>query len=1485
MSPSVGIGRHPGNKIKSLMCHQCQTSKKGRVVRCQKCKIKRFCIPCLIRWYPGMTEEAIAEACPCCRGNCNCKACLRLKRCVNNLNNSEWRNISHDDRICHAKHLLHVLLPFLKQFNREQLMEKEIEAKVQVVIIGSNKVTEGKNFSQACVTYCKTSIVDFHRSCPNCSFRLCLTCSREIRDGHFLGGGKEVIFQYIDNGRSYLHGGNAYPVFSGKGVVQRGEENNQQQERRRNSGGEVAEKGKKGRKRKQIVREGGDLDTSVGTRSKDHEKSTSEWKANKNGVICCPARKMGGCRHHRLELKCMLPEDWVSCLVKKAEDISKMLKLHVMPRTSLQWCSCFSSLGDIDLDSAKSHKPACRENSNDNYLLCPTARDIQHGNLKHFQQHWVKGEPVIVSDVLEHTSGLSWEPMVMWRAFRQITHSQHSKHLDVVAIDCLDWSEVTINIRQFFKGYLEGRFHSSLWPQLLKLKDWPSSNSFEERLPRHAAEFIDCLPFKEYMHPRFGFFNLAVKLPLTTLKPDLGPKIDIAYGVDQELGYGDSVTKLRCNMADAVIILTQVNAVTLTPKQLSKIEELRQKYLNQDQREIFDDNGSEVGQTIEKQQLSPSMEKSRPGDSGVQSSTNAVAEVSSCCEVSSLCGGGSRSMPSDGRQYFYGGFVNAKEVTEQAGEVDLYGDLNGIVYTELDKECHSAFPSEEKSNIVGDEAHRRTREGPQNRKRKRSKLFACEVDLYGDLNGIVYTELDKECHSASSSEEEGNFVGDEAYRRTRKGPQNRKRKRRKQFACEVDLYGDLNGIVYKKLDEECHSAFSSEDINIVGDEAYSRTRKGPQNRKRKRRKLPAIFQSKCEKLRKDNSEKVNRGHQITTEASERSEVKKLDQGKSGKSAEYSNARTMLDGLEHADGGSVWDVFRRQDVPKLQEYLKKHFREFRHIHCSPLQQVVHPIHDQTFYLTLEHKRKLKEEYGIEPWTFVQKLGDAVFIPAGCPHQVRNLKGSCIKVALDFVSAENVSECIRLTKEFHSLPGNHRAKEDKLEVKKIALHAIDSAVRDLEELASSKGGALEMSTRKQQSGYLEPSQTDVATVEEGLAHPNVVEEELAQPNVVEEPRGEPSVELPRSEHDVPEAVQANVDMSGGNQAIKEMMEPPQVLFEAVKVKVEPSNDIQAVGGQTELQLGEFLTEAAPIKGGRFEVPRSEVARAVPVSSSSASLVAAGIEEGITISRGEDGVIKLKDQSGSEVVFEAIQVKSEPSKGIQAVGGHTELQLGESSTEAAPIDSERSEVPQSEVGQAGSVSGSSTSSTIVGIEGITMSWGEDGVVTLKDDQSGLDVRLNPESLFAGVREEYRAKLLHIFELRPDTFMLFGKLSFLFAPMILDTFGGLLEMFERMELKKASQADFDKLLRTLGDLKRGLLRVEWIEDRVRKMAAQAKFHSLIVSELKLVDQKIDECKVQMVEYEEKKRKLILEAHEFEQYAEGVFDINGNVAQGLLDL
>lgn len=93
---------------------------------------------------------------------------------------------------------------------------------------------------------------------------------------------------------------------------------------------------------------------------------------------------------------------------------------------------------------------------------------------------------------------------------------------------------------------------------MLKLKDFPPNHSYEEALPRHYDEFISALPVREYTDPRTGIFNHGAKLPQDFIKPDLGPKAYIAYGINHDLGRGDSVTHLHCDMADAVLFQSQI---------------------------------------------------------------------------------------------------------------------------------------------------------------------------------------------------------------------------------------------------------------------------------------------------------------------------------------------------------------------------------------------------------------------------------------------------------------------------------------------------------------------------------------------------------------------------------------------------------------------------------------------------------------------------------------------------------------------------------------------------------------------------------------------------------------------------------------------------------------------------------------------------------------------------------------------------------------
>ncbi|KAJ0451628.1 putative transcription factor interactor and regulator C3H-WRC/GRF family [Helianthus annuus] len=144
-------------------------------------------------------------------------------------------------------------------------------------------------------------------------------------------------------------------------------------------------------------------------------------------------------------------------------------------------------------------------------------------------------------------------------------------------------------------------------------------------------------------------------------------------------------------------------------------------------------------------------------------------------------------------------------------------------------------------------------------------------------------------------------------------------------------------------------------------------------------------------------------------------------------------------------GAHWDVFRREDVDKLVEFLRKYSDELNSSHCSP-KKVVHPILDESFYLDAFHKKYLKEEYDVEPWTFEQHIGEAVIIPAGCPYQVKKIK-SCVNVVFESVSPESASMCIKLSDEIRQLPVNHKAKGKMLDVKKMTIRSVNAAVEEI------------------------------------------------------------------------------------------------------------------------------------------------------------------------------------------------------------------------------------------------------------------------------------------------------------------------------------------------------------------------------------------------------------------------------------------------------
>lgn len=76
------------------------------------------------------------------------------------------------------------------------------------------------------------------------------------------------------------------------------------------------------------------------------------------------------------------------------------------------------------------------------------------------------------------------------------------------------------------------------------------------------------------------------------------------------------------------------------------------------------------------------------------------------------------------------------------------------------------------------------------------------------------------------------------------------------------------------------------------------------------------------------------------------------------------------------GCAVWDLFAAEDSEKISRFLKRKLRG----------NSADPIHSQKTYLNDQLRKQLFEEEGVRSWRVYQRAGDAVFIPAGCAHQV-------------------------------------------------------------------------------------------------------------------------------------------------------------------------------------------------------------------------------------------------------------------------------------------------------------------------------------------------------------------------------------------------------------------------------------------------------------------------------------------------------------------
>ncbi|CAI9087646.1 OLC1v1021776C7 [Oldenlandia corymbosa var. corymbosa] len=518
-------------------CHWCRRNAGVNLIKCLKCRKQFFCGDCIRE--RQFEKKEIKVGCPVCRGTCSCKICER-KKSDDITKKESCRNKKKIEDIQLLHYFISMLFPVLKRINQDQKMELDMEATITGKIPSRVQMHQSElDYMKLCrCNNCKMSILDYHRCCAHCSYTLCLNCCWEFCRSHSNQKLKTKVGSVKEN------------LLCTDGV----------------------------RLKINQVRNPSRSPCEMGTFS---PAMLQNLEARSDGNVSCPPVNFGGCAERNLDLRCIFPSSWMKELEAGA---AGLIQNYDFPESS-DLCSCHSSseATDDDVESKKIRKVAMRVESSDNILYCPTLKDLNKESLGHFQQHWIKGHPIIVRNVIQGISASKWDPVLMFCTYLEKTCSEsRNKKAAIKGRTCLDWCEVEISAKQIFMGSMSEDAHVNIRHQTLKIKSWLSSYLFQEQFPSHHAELMQALPLQDYVNPISGLLNVALKLPPEAPKREIGPCIHISCGSPEDFMRNDFLMKLCYDSNDVVNILAYATDVPISAEQLKNIKILMKKYKNRD---------------------------------------------------------------------------------------------------------------------------------------------------------------------------------------------------------------------------------------------------------------------------------------------------------------------------------------------------------------------------------------------------------------------------------------------------------------------------------------------------------------------------------------------------------------------------------------------------------------------------------------------------------------------------------------------------------------------------------------------------------------------------------------------------------------------------------------------------------------------------------------------------------------------------------------